>query len=452
MTVQIELESLRKESDVSSMERREKLENQLAVKSDEAARLTEIWGRERSEIASLKNAKEELEKARLRLDQAQREGNYAEASELRYSVIPKLESQLPKEGAEASTTSEHKDVLIHDSIRPSDIESVVSRQTGIPVTKLMSGEAEKLINMEDTLRESVRGQDEALTAIANSVRSQRAGLSGENRPIASFLFVGPTGVGKTELCKKLASFLFSTESAMIRFDMSEFQEKHTVSRLLGSPAGYVGYEDAGQLTEAVRRKPYAVLLFDEFEKAHRDISSLLLQVLDEGFLTDAQGHRVDFRNTIIVMTTNLGADMLVGADSIVQGEDGEISPETKEAIMAVVLSTFPPEFINRIDEFVFCRRLSKASLRDIVNIRLKELQARLDDRRILLKVDDNVREWLVEASYDPRYGARPLNRTIFKMIGVPLADKILRGEIRSGQRARVRLGKDKSILYVIPDA
>ncbi len=451
MTIRIELESLRKETDVSSVERRKKLQGSLISKEEDIARLTGIWDKEKSEIAALKNSKEELEKARVRLEQAQRTGDYGTASELRYSTIPRLERQLPKDGAENSATGKYGEMLIHDSVTATDIESVVSRQTGIPVTKLMSGEIDKLIHMEDTLRQSIRGQDEALTAVANSVRSQRAGLSGDNRPIASFLFMGPTGVGKTELCKKLASFLFSTEAAMIRFDMSEFQEKHTVSRLLGSPAGYVGYEDAGQLTEAVRRKPYAVLLFDEFEKAHRDIASLLLQVLDEGFLTDAQGHRVDFRNTIIVMTSNLGADILVNADPLKQDSDGEISAQTKEAIMAVVSSTFPPEFINRLDEFIFFRRLSKAALRDIVNIRLKELQGRLDDRRIVLSVDEEVKEWLTERSFDPRYGARPLNRTISKMIGVRLADRIIRGEVRTGQTARVRLGDDKTSLIVIPE-
>lgn len=322
--------------------------------------------------------------------------------------------------------------------------------------------------MEDALRESIRGQDEALTAVANAVRSQRAGLSGENRPIASlvkllyliasivanrlvsFMMLGPSGVGKTALTKKLASFLFSTESAMIRFDMSEFQEKHTVSRLLGSPAGYVGYEDAGQLTEAIRRKPYAVLLFDEFEKAHRDISGLLLQILDEGFLTDAQGHRVDFRNTLIVLTSNLGADILVSADSLHRESSG-ISPDTKEAIMAVVSQAFPPEFINRLDEFVFFRRLSKAALRDIVDIRLKELQTRLDDRRIVLKVGDEVKEWLTEKAHDPRYGARPLNRLISKQIATGLADRIISGEIRSGEEAKVQITEGGESLTVLPN-
>lgn len=292
--------------------------------------------------------------------------------------------------------------------------------------------------MEDTLRKSVRGQDEALISVANSVRSQRAGLSGENRPIASFFMLGPTGTGKTQLCKTLANFLFSTESAMIRLDMSEFQEKHTISRLLGAPAGYVGYEDAGQLSEAVRRKPYAVVLFDEIEKAHRDITGILLQILDEGFLTDAQGHRVDFRNTIIVLTSNIGADILVDIDPSQLGST-DISPTMKDTIMTRVSASFPPEFINRLDEFIFFRRLSKSALRDIVDIRLRELQARLDDRRILLKVDDSVKDWLTEKGYDPRYGARPLNRLIQKSITNALADRIIKGEIRSGQEARVEV-------------
>ena len=442
MTIRIELESLRKESDFISIERKEKLEQCLSYKQEEVARLIEVWNKEKSDINAIKKARSDLEKARVALENAQREGNYGIASELRYSTIPKLEAQLSQEG------SRHGEVL-HDSVSADDIEAVVSRQTGIPVTKLMSGEIEKLVNMEDTLRQSIRGQDEALTAVANSVRSQRAGLSGDNRPIASFLMLGPTGVGKTELSKKLASFLFSTESAMIRFDMSEFQEKHTVSRLLGSPAGYVGYEDAGQLTEAVRRKPYAVLLFDEFEKAHRDIAGLLLQVLDEGFLSDAQGHKVDFRNTIIVLTSNLGADILVNADPIHQ-DSSEISPSTKEAVMAVVGSTFPPEFINRLDEFIFFRRLSKSALRDIVDIRLKELQARLEDRRIVLTLEDKVKSWLAQKAHDPRYGARPLNRLISKQIATGLADRIIRGHIRSGQQASVEIAHGGDSLTVVP--
>ena len=450
MTLQIELESLRKETDVASKERREKLESSLRSKQEEAAKLTEVWDKERAEIDAIKKTKEELEKARIELDQAQREGNFGRAGELRYAVIPKLQAKLPEEGAGVSSTGADGQSLIHDSVTADDIANVVSRSTGIPVTKLMSGEVEKLVHMEDTLRRSIKGQDEALIAVANAVRMQRAGLSGENRPLASFMFLGPTGVGKTELCKKMAAFLFSTESAVVRFDMSEFQEKHTISRLIGSPAGYVGYDDAGQLTEAVRRKPYAVLLFDEFEKAHRDISALLLQVLDEGFLTDAQGHRVDFRNTLIVLTSNLGsADILAGAESNTAQTENAISPATKARVMDVVAASYPPEFLNRLDEFIIFQRLSRAALRDIVDIRLQELQKRLDDRRITLFVEDSVKDWLCERGYDPRYGARPLNRLIAKEVGNGLADKIIRGEVKGGETARVVVKEGKEGLSVI---
>lgn len=445
MTIQIELESLRKETDIPSKERRQKLEELLKSKQDEAKKLTDIWDKERSELDAIKQAKEDLEQARVDLEQAQREGNFGKASELRYSTIPTLEQKLPQEGADGSSTTADGQTLLHDSVTADDIAGVVSRTTGIPVNRLMAGEVEKLINMEDTLRKSVRGQDEALQAVANAVRMQRAGLSGENRPLASFMFLGPTGVGKTELCKKMAEFLFSTETAVVRFDMSEFQEKHTVSRLIGSPAGYVGYEDAGQLTEAVRRKPYAVLLFDEFEKAHRDISALLLQVLDEGFLTDAQGHKIDFRNTLIVLTSNLGADFLVGAEPV---HGDELPQDVKSAVMGVVQSSYPPEFLNRMDEFIIFKKLSRDALRDIVDIRVKELQARLDDRRITLSVDNDIKDWLCEKGYDPRYGARPLNRLISKEIGNHLADKIIRGQVASGQTAYVSFNPDKSGLVV----
>jgi len=445
MTIQIELESLRKETDVVSKERREQLERTLTLKQDEVGALTEKWERERAEIGDIKRIKEELEQARLELEQASREGNFAKASELRFSRIPELQKKIPEEGGTSQDGS--SETLIHDSVTADDIAMVVSKSTGIPVTKLMSGEVEKLIHMEDTLRKSVRGQDEALTAVANAVRMQRAGLSGENRPLANFMFLGPTGVGKTELCKKMASFLFSTEQAVIRFDMSEFQEKHTVSRLIGSPAGYVGYDDAGQLTEAVRRKPYAILLFDEFEKAHRDISTLLLQVLDEGFLTDAQGHKVDFRNTIIVLTSNLGAEALVADES---AATAEISRETKKDVMDVVQMSYPPEFLNRLDEFILFKRLSKDALRDIVDIRLRELQARLDDRRISLSVGDEVKTWLCDKGYDPRYGARPLNRLIAKEVGNGLADKIIRGAIKSGDVAKVVVRDGGEHLEVLP--
>lgn len=448
MTIQIELESLRKESDIASKERREKLEQDLKRYQEEEKELTEKWEKERAEIDAIKRTKEELDRARMELEQAQRQGNFGRASELRFGVIPTLEQKLPKEGEQPQA---REGTLIHDSVTADDIATVVSRITGIPISKLTSGHIEKLVHMEDTLRESVKGQDEALKAVADAVRMQRAGLSGENRPLASFFFLGPTGVGKTELCKKLANFLFSTENAVVRFDMSEFQEKHTISRLIGAPSGYVGYEDAGQLTEAVRRKPYAVLLFDEFEKAHRDISALLLQVLDEGYLTDAQGHKVDFKNTIIVLTSNLGADILVGANMLhpyKETAEGDIAPEVKQAVMDVVASSYPPEFLNRIDSFIIFKRLSLEALRDIVDIRLKELQQRLDDRRITLEVGDTVRQWLAERGYDPKYGARPLNRLITTEIGNKLADKIIRGEIKMGDRVVVEMNQDRSGLTV----
>lgn len=434
MTIQIELESLRKETDVASKERREQLERNLSLKQDQLGALTEAWGKERAELEEIKQAKEALEQARIDLEQAQREGNFARASELRYARIPELQQKLNEETDGASDT-ESKDSLIHDAVTADDIAQVVSRATGIPVTKLMAGELEKLVHIEDTLRQSVRGQDDALHAVANAVRLSRAGLSGDQRPLASFMFLGPTGVGKTELCKKLAGFLFSTEQAVVRFDMSEFQEKHTVSRLIGSPAGYVGYEDAGQLTEKIRRQPYAVLLFDEFEKAHRDISTLLLQVLDEGFLTDAQGRKVDFRNTMIVFTSNLGADVLIADGSV--DADASISPEATKQVMEVVTKSFAPEFVNRIDEFIVFKRLSKEALRDIVDIRLRELQERLKDRRISLDVGDDVKTWLCDKGYDPRYGARPLNRLIQREVGNGLADKIIRGAVKSGETAKV---------------
>jgi ATP-dependent Clp protease ATP-binding subunit ClpB len=449
MTIQIELESLRKETDIASKERREKLDQQLKIKQAEAAGYNEQWEKERAEIEEIKNLKEQMDKARYEFEQARSEGNFSKASELQYSTIPQLQEKLPKDQDGPGT-----DALLHDSVTSDDIAAVVSRTTGIPVTKLMAGDVEKLINMEDTLRQYVKGQDEALKAVSNAVRMQRAGLSGENRPLASFMFLGPTGVGKTELCKKMAEFLFSTETAVTRFDMSEFQEKHTVSRLIGSPAGYVGYEDAGQLTEAVRRKPYTVLLFDEFEKGHRDISALLLQVLDEGFLTDAQGHRVDFRNTIIVLTSNLGAEIILGEDPIhsheVSRKEGELSPKIKKIVMDIVSSNYPPEFLNRIDEFIIFNRLSKEALRDIVDIRLKELQIRLDERRITLQVSDEIRTWLSDKGYDPRFGARPLNRLISKEIGNGLADQIIRGLIKTGDTAITSLTDDRNNILVRP--
>ncbi|KAI5784685.1 P-loop containing nucleoside triphosphate hydrolase protein [Geopyxis carbonaria] len=430
LTLRIELESLRKETDVLSKERKAKLEETLKEKQAALSELTATWEKERGELEALKKTKEELERARIDLERARRQGEFETASRLQYDTIPQLEAKLPKDGEAA--TSDGTSSLLHDSVDADDIARVVSKATGIPTTKLMSGEIQKLLHMEDTLRQSVRGQDEALRAVADAVRLQRAGLTTGTRPTASFMFLGPTGVGKTELCKKMAEFLFSTDKAVIRFDMSEFQEKHTVSRLIGSPAGYVGYDDAGQLTEAVRRKPYAILLFDEFEKAHRDISSLLLQVLDEGFLTDAQGRKVDFRSTIIVLTSNLGQSALIAAPP-----SDTLAPETKQAVLDAVQAAYPPEFLNRIDELIIFQPLSREAIREIVDIRLKELAVKLEERRIRLEVGEEAREWLAARGYDVKYGARPLNRLIGKRLLNPTAEKLIRGELRSGMTVTV---------------
>lgn len=424
MTIQIELESLRKETDTTSVERREKLESKLTDLKEEQDKLSAAWEEERKLLDSIKKAKTELEQARIELERTQREGNYARASELQYAIIPELERSVPKE---EKTLEEKKPSMVHDSVTSDDIAVVVSRATGIPTTNLMRGERDKLLNMEQTIGKKIIGQDEALKAIADAVRLSRAGLQNTNRPLASFLFLGPTGVGKTALTKALAEFLFDTDKAMIRFDMSEFQEKHTIARLIGSPPGYIGYEESGELTEAVRRKPYAVLLFDELEKAHHDITNLLLQVLDEGFLTDSQGRKVDFRSTLIVMTSNLGSDILVADPSTT------VTPKSRDAVMDVVQKYYPPEFLNRIDDQIVFNKLSEKNLEDIVNVRLDEVQQRLNDRRIILTVTEAARKWLAEKGYSPAYGARPLNRLIQKRILNTMAMKIIQGEIKSDE-------------------
>ncbi|KAI9493980.1 P-loop containing nucleoside triphosphate hydrolase protein [Zychaea mexicana] len=433
MTMQIELESLRKESDTLSVERRDKLQSELDEKQKESDRLSAVWNEERNKLDEIKHTKEELEQARVDLDTAQRAGNFQRASELRYGVIPNLEKKLPKD----TTDDENPDSLIHERVTSDDIARVVSRMTGIPVRNLMRGEREKLLHMEDVLSERVVGQDEAITAVSEAVRLSRAGLQNPSRPIASFLFLGPTGVGKTELCKTIAQFLFDTENAIVRVDMSEYMEKFSVSRLIGSPPGYVGHEEGGELTEAIRRKPYAVVLLDEMEKAHRDVSNLLLQVLDDGILTDSQGRKIDFKNTIIIMTSNLGAEALV-ADV---RDDGGVSPKAKQSVMDALRHAFAPEFLNRVDEMVVFNRLSRKALRDIVDVRLGEVEERVSDRRIQIDVDVEARDWLGERGYDPSYGARPLNRLIMKQILNPLARLLIDGGVRTGETAKVRVSK-----------
>ncbi|GAV56116.1 hypothetical protein ZYGR_0BA00220 [Zygosaccharomyces rouxii] len=432
MRMQIELESLKKETDALSIERKEALQKELDRKNEELGRLTEIWDAERAKIESIKNAKANLEKARIDLEKSQREVDYAKASELRYAVIPDLEKKV--------ALSEKKDDpnqinLLHDSVSSEDISRVIAKMTGIPVQTVLKGDKDRLLYMENSLKERVVGQDEAIRAISDAVRLQRAGLTSEKRPIASFMFLGPTGTGKTELTKALAEFLFDNESNVIRFDMSEFQEKHTVSRLIGAPPGYVMSESGGQLTEAVRRKPYAVVLFDEFEKAHPDVCKILLQVLDEGKLTDSQGHVVDFRNTIIVMTSNVGQDILLADEHA--SDDGAVSKDVKNKVIEAMKRLYPPEFMNRIDELLVFNRLSKDVLRSIVDIRLEEIQERINEKRMKLNLTDAAKNWLTDRGYDPLYGARPLNRLIYKSLLNPMALYLLKGQLRGEETVNV---------------
>lgn len=438
MRIQIELESLKKETDPVSVERREALQKELDLKNDELSRLTKIWEQERAEIEAIKNAKADLEQARIELEKCQREGDYTKASELRYAKIPDLERKVAL--SEKKNDGE-KENLLHDSVTSDDISKVVAKMTGIPTETVMKGDKDRLLFMEDSLKERVVGQDEAISVISDAVRLQRAGLTSEKRPIASFMFLGPTGTGKTELTKALAEFLFDDESNVIRFDMSEFQEKHTVSRLIGAPPGYVMSESGGQLTEAVRRKPYAVVLFDEFEKAHPDVCKVLLQVLDEGKLTDSMGHPVDFRNTLIVMTSNVGQDILLADKEV--NEEGKVSDQTKKEVIDAMKRMYPPEFINRIDDMVVFNRLSKKVLRSIVDIRIEEIQERLNEKRMTINLSNEAKDWLTDRGYDPLYGARPLNRLIHRSILNPMATFLLKGQIRNGETVNVSVSGEK---------
>ncbi len=428
--LKIEREALKKEKDTASAERLGKLEGELSELESESEQLTSQWESEKASLADTTKLKEELDVARVTAERAIREGRLDEAGELTYDLIPKLEEKLATaDAAEAAH-------MVDESVTAEHVAQVVSRWTGIPVDKMLEGEREKLLRMEEALRGRVIGQEDALIAVSNAVRRARAGLGDPNRPIGSFLFLGPTGVGKTELTKALAEFLFDDEHALVRIDMSEFMEKHAVARLIGAPPGYVGYDEGGSLTEAVRRRPYQVILFDEVEKAHPDVFNVLLQVLDDGRLTDGQGRTVDFRNTLIIMTSNLGSDVIANQES---GHDLE---ELRPLVMEVVRASFRPEFLNRLDETILFRRLAREHMDGIVEIQLNRLRSRLDDRQIALKLDGSARGWLADQGFDPVYGARPLKRTIQRALENPLAQAILEGKIAEGQELKISAGKD----------
>ncbi len=425
--LKIEREALKKESDDASKKRLQDVESAITKTEKEYADLAEVWKAEKSSLQGSQHIKEELEKARAELEKARRASDLSRMSELQYGVIPELEKKLA--AVDAAKKSEHPH-LLRNKVTEEEIAEVVSKWTHIPVSKMLEGEREKLLHMESALHKRVVGQEEAIRVVCNAIRRSRAGLSDPNRPVGSFLFLGPTGVGKTELCKALAGFLFDTDEAMVRIDMSEFMEKHSVARLIGAPPGYVGYEEGGYLTEAVRRKPYSVILLDEVEKAHPDVFNILLQVLDDGRLTDGQGRTVDFRNAVIVMTSNLGS-------ALIQEFSGKNYQEMKKAVMEVVAQHFRPEFINRIDDTVVFHALGKDQIRNITRIQLDHLKQRLSANNYSLEVNDKVLDYLAEAGYDPVYGARPLRRAIQTYLENPLAEAILSGKFLPGSRIHV---------------
>ncbi len=429
LQLQIEVEALRLEDDQASKDRLETREKQLADLQERSAEMTAKWQAERDKLEGARGLKEQLDRARADLDIAKREGNLAKAGELSYGVIPELERQLGE-------AEDADDLMVEEAVRPEQIASVVERWTGVPVAKMLEGEREKLLRMEDGLHKRVIGQDNAVRAVANAVRRARAGLNDENRPLGSFLFLGPTGVGKTELTKAVADFLFDDDNAMVRIDMSEFMEKHAVARLIGAPPGYVGYDEGGVLTEAVRRRPYQVILFDEVEKAHPDVFNVLLQVLDDGVLTDGQGRTVDFKQTLIILTSNLGSQAL---SLLPEGAD---SSTARRDVMDAVRAHFRPEFLNRLDETVIFDRLARDDMDGIVDIQMARLLKRLAARKISLDLDEGARKWLADEGYDPVFGARPLKRVIQRALQDPLAEMLLAGDVKDGSVVSVSAGAD----------
>lgn len=442
--LKIESEALKKEKDEASQKRLKDLKKEIAEVEKEYSDLEEIWKSEKAIVAGTKSIKEKLEQARLELENARRAGDLTRMSELQYGRIPELEKQLAVAApAEGKAKTHFK--LLRNKVTDEEIAQVVAKWTGIPVAKMLEGEREKLLRMETALHERVIGQDEAITAVSNAIRRSRAGLSDANRPVGSFLFLGPTGVGKTELCKALAHFLFDSDNAMVRIDMSEYMEKHSVARLIGAPPGYVGYEEGGHLTETVRRRPYAVILLDEIEKAHPDVFNILLQVLDDGRLTDGQGRTVDFRHVVIVMTSNLGSDII---QQMAQEALGEAQyDKMKSAVMDILRQNFRPEFLNRVDETVVFHPLAKAEIREIAQIQVNHLTARLAQREMTLELSGEALDKLTEAGFDPVYGARPLKRAIQQQLENPLAQAILAGQFSAGDHIKVKIENDKFLFY-----
>ncbi|MBW7950958.1 MAG: AAA family ATPase, partial [Pseudorhodoplanes sp.] len=427
--LKIEQEALKKETDSGSKDRLKRLENELVALEKQSADITGRWQAEKEKLSEAQKLKSERDQLHAELANARRRGEYQRAGELQYGKIPEIEKKL------AAVEGKEGGAMMEEAVTADHIAQVVSRWTGVPVDRMLEGEKDKLLRMEEQIGQRVVGQAEAVKAVSTAVRRARAGLQDPNRPIGSFMFLGPTGVGKTELTKALAEFLFDDEAALLRIDMSEFMEKHSVARLIGAPPGYVGYEEGGALTEAVRRRPYQVVLFDEIEKAHPDVFNVLLQVLDDGRLTDGQGHTVDFRNTLIVMTSNLGAEFLVSQ------KEGEDTDAVRGEVMAVVRSAFRPEFLNRVDEIILFHRLKRSEMGRIVDIQMDRLAKLLADRKIVVQLDPAAREWLADKGYDPAYGARPLKRVIQKSLQDPLAELILSGKVKDGDLVKVAAGK-----------
>jgi ATP-dependent Clp protease ATP-binding subunit ClpB len=438
MQLEIEREALRKETDKASQERLARLEKELADLKEQQSQLRAHWEQEKESIQASRKLKEDLEQVKLEVEQAQRSGDYAKASELQYGRVPHLEQQI-KAQETALATLQQTQRMLKEEVDEEDIAEVVGKWTGIPVSRLMEGEIQKLLRMETRLHDRVIGQDEAIVAVANAMRRARAGLQDPNRPLGSFIFLGPTGVGKTELARALAEFLFDDEQAMIRIDMSEYQEKHTVSRLMGAPPGYIGYDEAGQLTEAVRRRPYSVVLFDEIEKAHPEVLNVMLQLLDDGRLTDSKGRTVDFKNTVVIMTSNIGSHFIAEGTATAEGE---LTEGVRRQVLDTLRQHFRPEFLNRVDEIIVFHALSRAHMKQIIDIQLRGLMKRLAERKIKVELTEAAKEFLVQEGYDPVYGARPLKRTIQKRVLDPLAVRVLEGEFSEGDRVLVDVGAE----------